>query len=93
MVDLAKCEQDLFVMFDAPGHEGKPFANKQVPDNSLRLQPCFALHDYRFPVSWYYHQVRERKDPPFPPAERSCVALVRKDFIGYIRYSQRAVIT
>ena len=80
MVNLARCERDLFVMFDAPGHEGKPYADDQVPDERLRLQPCFALHEYRFPVSAYYHQVQQGKEPQLPPKETSYVALVRRDY-------------
>ena len=80
MVDLAQGEHDLYVMFEAPGHEGKPLADEQVQDDRLALQPCFALHKYRFPVSWYYFQVKEEKQPPLPPEEPSFVALVRKDY-------------
>src|SRR6476646_9684200 len=31
MVDLARFERQMFVMFDAPGHEGKPFAESATP--------------------------------------------------------------
>ncbi len=81
MVDLARYERQLFVMFDAPGHEGKPYADESTPDHLLRLQPCFVLGNYRFPVAWYYHQVREAKAPPLPPMERSFVAIVRKEYL------------
>lgn len=83
MVDLARFEWQVFGMFDAPGHEGKPFADDDVPDNRLRLQPCFALGDYRFPVAWYYHEVRKGSKPQFPPQERQMVALVRKDYLTH----------
>jgi len=83
MVDLARFERQLFVMFDAPGHEGQPFADETTPDSRLRLQSCFALGDYRFPVGWYYHEVRHGNNPPFPPRERSFVALVRKDYLTH----------
>ena len=36
----------LFLMFDAPGHEGKPFATLETPDAQLRLQPCFDLSEH-----------------------------------------------
>jgi hypothetical protein len=36
MVDLARFERRLFVMFDAPGHEGKPFADEFVPVYPLK---------------------------------------------------------
>ncbi|MGK7925238.1 MAG: putative DNA-binding domain-containing protein [Spirulina sp.] len=83
MVDLARFERELFVMFDAPGQEGKPFANANTPDRCLRLQPCFALGDYRFPVAWYYHEVQQNNDPPFPPLQRSLVALIRKNYLTH----------
>lgn len=83
MVDLARFERRLFVMFDEPGHEGRPFADERVPDGRLRLQPCLALGDYRFPVAWYYHEVRAGNDPPFPPRQQSLVALVRKDYLTH----------
>ncbi len=80
MVDLARFERRLFELFDAPGHEGRPFATHDTPDHLLRLQPCFALGDYRFPVARYYHDVSRRADPPAPPRRRSPVAMVRTDF-------------
>ncbi|RMH21804.1 MAG: DUF2063 domain-containing protein [Acidobacteria bacterium] len=80
MVDLARFERRLFVMFDAPGNEGKPFATAADADGRLRLQPCFALGEYRFPVETYYLRVRQGDDPPLPPCRRSLVALVRKDY-------------
>ncbi|MBT8250727.1 MAG: DNA-binding domain-containing protein [Acidimicrobiia bacterium] len=80
MVDLARFERQLFVLFDAPGHEGNPFAKPETPDERLVLQPCFALGSYRFPVAAYYHEVRIGKDPAYPSAEHSQVALVRTDY-------------
>jgi putative DNA-binding protein len=81
MVDLARFERQLFAMFDAPGHEGKPFAAAATPDRRLRLQPCFDLGAYRFPVPFYYHAVRRGRTAPLPPAEASFVALVRSDYV------------
>lgn len=81
MIDLARFERQIFVLFDAPGHEGRPFAGPDTPDTRLRLQPCFALGAYDFPVPAYYHVVREKRDAPLPPAGRSFVALVRTDYV------------
>ena len=36
MVDLAGFERQMFVMFDAPGHEGKPFATPPSPTTRSR---------------------------------------------------------
>src|SRR3569623_2729157 len=32
MIDLAEFERQVFTMFDAPGHEGQPFADADTPD-------------------------------------------------------------
>ncbi len=80
MIDLARFERQLFVLFDAPGHEGKAFATNETPDEHMVLQPCFALGSYRFPVAAYYHDVRTGKNPTYPSAEHSQVALVRKNY-------------
>jgi Putative DNA-binding domain len=81
MIDLARFERQVFAMFDAPGHEGKPFADAATPDESLRLQPCFDLGAHRYPVPAYYHAVRRGEPAPLPPAARSFAALVRTDYV------------
>lgn len=81
MSDLARFERQVFAMFDAPGHEGRSFADSATPDCRLRLQPCFALGAYRFPVPAYYHSVRLGRPAPLPPARKSFVALVRTDYV------------
>lgn len=81
MVDLAKFERLVFTLFDAPGHEGRPLADVDTPDEHLHLQPAFALGAYRFPVAEYYHAVRADVNPALPPYAPCHVALVRKDFV------------
>jgi hypothetical protein len=81
MIDLARFERQVFVMFDAPGHEGKEFADAATRDACLRLQPCFALGAYRFPVAAYYHAVRLDRPAPEPAPGTSFVALVRSDYV------------
>ena len=81
MIDLARFERQMFVMFDAPGQEGKPFATPETPDARLRLQPAFAIGAYRFPVAAYYHAVRQKQPAELPPAETSFAALVRTAYV------------
>lgn len=81
MIDLARFERQVFAMFDAAGHEGKPFADLSTSNHALRLQPAFALGTYRFPVAAYYHAVRQKQPAPLPSARRSFVALVRTDYV------------
>jgi len=81
MVDLARYEYELFRLFDAPGHEGGVWPSVDVPDARLIVQPAFCLGVYRYPVAWYYNQVRAGADPSFPPERTSHVAIVRRDFM------------
>ncbi len=81
MIDLARFERQVFVLFDAPGHEGRPFADAETPDVRLRLQPCFDVGAFDFPVPAYYHSVRQKQEAPLPPAGRSFAALVRTDYV------------
>ncbi|NUN99260.1 MAG: putative DNA-binding domain-containing protein [Saprospiraceae bacterium] len=80
MIALARFEWDLYSMFDAPGHEGKPYAALSDSDESLRVQPCFSLHQYGFPVSAYYRAVANGADPDVPAPGTQFVAMVRKNF-------------
>jgi hypothetical protein len=81
MIDLARFEREVFVLFDAPGHEGKRFADATTRDDDLRLQPCFRLGAYRFPVAAYYHAVRQKQSPAQPAAATHFVAMVRTDYV------------
>ena len=81
IVDLARFERQVFVMFDAAGAEDQGYATSDTPDTALRLQPAVSLGSFRFPVAVYYHDVRAAKSPEFPPLEPMHVALVRKDYL------------
>lgn len=80
MVDLARYERELFRLFDAPGHEGRPWPDLACDDRALVLQPCLALARYRYPVAWYYHEVRTGRGPDFPPEAPSHVVILRRDY-------------
>lgn len=80
MVDLSCYERLHFQMFDAPGHEGKSWPDPTVPDHALMLQPCFELAEYRYPVAWYYHAIKDDPDTGFPSRQQSRVVLVRRDY-------------
>lgn len=81
MIDLAWCEWHLFQMFDAPGQEENGFAAVGMRDDELRLQPFAAIYQYSFPVSWFYHEVKNGTNPQVPARATSHVALVRKDYV------------
>ncbi len=81
MVDLARFELALFSMLDAPGHEGRPYAELDTPDAELRVQACVALVEARHAVGEYHHEVRLARAPSFTAARRCWYVLVRRDFL------------
>lgn len=83
MIDLASYERDLYRLFDAPGHEGRPWPDVSVDDDALMLQPCLALVEYRYPVAWYYHEVGAGRSPQFPAAMPSYAVILRRDFLAH----------
>lgn len=82
MVDLADYEWRLFELFDGPGpereRERQPTAD--CPDAELALQPHLVLAEHRFPVAWYYHEVRAGRRPSVPRREPSASVLLRRDY-------------
>lgn len=81
MVDLARYELSLFRLYDAPGHEGRPWPTLAIDDADLQLQPCFALVASRYEVAAYYHAVRDGQKPELPPRADAHVAIVRRDYL------------
>ena len=81
MIDLARYERQLFVMFDAPGHEGKDWPSADTLDADLVLQPCFALGAYGFAVAAYYHAGQDEEGAGVPARMNTYAAMVRKDFL------------
>lgn len=80
MIDLARYEHELFRLFDAPGHEQSTWPEAHTADADLVLQPCLSLTQYRYPVAWYYHEVRAGNAPPFPEQRDSPTVILRRDF-------------
>ncbi len=80
IVDMARFERNVFSTFDCPGAEGLTLAPLDTPDHQLKAQPSLSIGAYRFPVAWYYHQVRENNAPQPPLEQPTYVAIVRKEF-------------
>ena len=81
MVDLARYERTHFLLFDAPGNEGNKWPNADTADSQLVLQCCLQLRSYRYPVAWYYHNIKEDPSTRFPERQDSFIAVLRKDYI------------
>jgi hypothetical protein len=84
MVDLAGYEYELYRLFDAPGHEGHAWPDAaNAADGVLVLQPALSLVVHRYPVAWYYHEVRAGRAPSFPAARLSHAAILRRDYLTH----------
>lgn len=83
MVDLAHYENSLFRLFDANSTKDEKIATLTTPDEQLSLQPLFTLERYRYHVAWYYHEVREGKQPPLPPQISQTFGLTRINYQTY----------
>jgi hypothetical protein len=83
MVDLAGYEYELYRLFDAPGHEGLAWPDVTAVDDALVPQPCLVLTEYRYPVAWYYHEVRAGRTPPLPAARQSHAVILRRDYLTH----------
>lgn len=80
MLELASYEWRLFQLHDAPGGETLPLADSATPEAHWRLQPSMELQRYRYPVAWYYHQIRAGAKPDFPAPQRIQLALLRQNY-------------
>lgn len=81
MIDLSHYEFQLFSLFDALGNEKLVIPNASIDDAHITLQPCFSVHQYRYPVAAYYHQVAAGNKPKHPVKAMSYVAISRKNYI------------
>jgi hypothetical protein len=77
MLELVHFEREVFVLFDA---RATPGLQPATPDAQRRLHPDLKLFEFDYHVAWYYPQVRQQQNPPFPPRQRSRVALIRRGF-------------
>lgn len=75
MIELARFEYTLSVIFDAPDDEETEPANESTPDEKLRLAPLFHLFYHPYPICRYYLEVTRKQAPELPfAADSYCVA-------------------
>ncbi len=93
MIDLARLEWVISVVFDGEGVEGRELlqsgqlhgiAPERLSDMRLKTVPCLQLLATRFPVNDFFtalRQVGEDEPVDLPAAARSFVAVTRRDFV------------
>ena len=79
MIELARFEYTLTVIFEGQAEETKP-ADVTAPDERLVLVPLFHLFYHRYPVCQYYLDVTRKKAPELPFEEDSYSVVIRKNY-------------
>jgi hypothetical protein len=80
IIELARFEYELSVIFDAQTEEEFKPADESTPDEALKPAPLLRLFHHRHPVSRYYLEVTQKKAPELPFEEESFCAVTRNDF-------------
>ncbi len=81
IIELARFEYELSVIFDRHSEEEEfEAATESTPDEALRLIPVFHLFHHRHPVSRYYLDVTQKKEPELPFEEESFCAVTRSSY-------------
>lgn len=80
MIELAKFEYALSVIFDEHAIDTDNSANTDTPDSMLILRPVFRLYRHQFPVCNYYLEFSQGKEPELPFPEESYCVVVRQHY-------------
>lgn len=80
IIELARFEYELSVIFDAYSEEEFKSANESAPDEALKPAPLFHLFRHRHPVSRYYLDVTQKKEPELPFEEETFCAVTRNNY-------------
>lgn len=83
LIDLTNYEHKLFCLFDASFPDNLCPAVIEDSDENLTLSSGLILTEYRFPVAWYYHEIRAGRTPAVPPPHRSYTIILRQQFITH----------
>lgn len=90
IIDLAILERAFSEVFDGPGVEGQPALDvdqlSAMPDERLfeaRFLPvvCLRLLAFRYPVSQYFHVMRNGENPELPAPADTFLAMNRRDYV------------
>lgn len=80
MIELAKFEYGVNIIFDEKADENHEKATMETDEELLQLVPVCYLYTHQFPISMYYKEVVNDRNPDLPfPQESHCV-LLRRDY-------------
>ncbi|SEO19875.1 Putative DNA-binding domain-containing protein [Flavobacterium sp. CF108] len=80
MIELAKFEYAIGVLFDEKADENYQLATIDTPENELKLVPVFSVFKFQFPVRKYYSEFKNDKNPDLPLQNESYCVVLRHKF-------------
>lgn len=80
LIELARFEYSLSVIFDEYSDEKIELAIESTPDEKLKLVPLFQLFYSGYPVCRYYLDVTRKKAPELPFEEDSYCVVTRNNY-------------
>lgn len=92
LIDLARLERTINVVFDGPGAEGTPLLDREqlaaIPPESwpaarLECVPCLRLLFFSYPINDYFTAIRRGEQPDLPERSASYLAVTRRDYRVY----------
>jgi hypothetical protein len=80
IIQLARFEYTLSLIFDGYADEELEPANDSTPDEKLKLAPLLRLFYHRYPICRYYLDVTRKKQPELPFEEDSYCVVTRTNY-------------
>jgi hypothetical protein len=80
MIELAEFEYSVNIIFDEKANENHQQATSETKEDDLQLVPVFHLYKHQFPVSLYYKEVVNDRNPELPFEQESYSVLLRRDY-------------
>jgi hypothetical protein len=80
IIQLARFEYTLSLIFDAYCDEEARPADESAPDEDLKLNPLLRLFRHPYPVCRYYLDVTRKKEPELPLPEDSYCVVTRNNY-------------
>lgn len=80
VIELAKFEYDLAVLFDRQAEEGYQLAGIADEENEIELVPTCTLFKFQFPINTFYTRFKKGERPDLPFAGTSYCVVLRHDY-------------
>jgi len=80
MIELADFEYAINIIFDEKADEQHKKATVETHEEDLQLVPVFHLFQHQFPISLYYKEVVNDRNPDLPFEQESFCVLLRRDY-------------